>query len=93
MTYALISGINLIFQFLTVIILIDVIASWVMMANVRLPDVVFRILAVVHNIAGVVLNPIRRIIPSMGGLDLSPIIALIVLQLLQSLLVRTLRGH
>jgi YggT family protein len=93
MTFALISAINLIFQFLTIIILIDVLASWIMIGNVRLPDILFRVLEVVHNIAGVVLNPIRRIIPSMGGLDISPIIALIALQLLQSLLVKVLRGY
>lgn len=93
MNYVIVSAINLIFQFFTIIILIDVIASWIMVANVRLPDVLFRILQVVHNIAGVVLNPIRRYIPNMGGLDISPIIALIVIQLLQSLLVRALRGY
>jgi YggT family protein len=93
MNYVIVSAINLIFQFFTIIILIDVIASWIVVANVRLPDALFRILAVVHNIAGVVLNPIRRFIPSMGGFDLSPIIALIVIQLLQSLLVRALRGY
>jgi YggT family protein len=93
MNYVIINTINLIFQFLTIIILIDVIASWIMVANVRLPDVVFRLLAVVHSIAGVVLNPIRRYIPSMGGFDISPIIALIVIQLLQSLLVKALRGY
>ena len=53
----------------------------------------FRVLAVVHNIAGVVLNPIRRIIPNMGGLDISPIIALILIQVLQTALVRVLRGY
>ncbi len=93
MTYALLVVINYIFQFFSIVILIDVIASWVMMANAKLPDVVYRVLAVVHNIAGVVLNPIRRIIPSMGGLDISPIIALILIQVVQTALVRVLRGY
>jgi YggT family protein len=86
MSYALLSGINLIFKVFTIVILIDVLASWVMMANVRLPDAVFRLLEVIHNIAGVILNPIRRVIPSMGGLDISPIIALVLLQVVQQLL-------
>jgi YggT family protein len=93
MTFAIISAINLLFTVLTIVILIDVLASWIMIGNVRLPDALYRLLEVVHNIAGVVLNPIRRFIPSMGGLDISPIIALILLQVLQTLLVRVLRGY
>jgi YggT family protein len=93
MTFVLFTVINFIFQFFTIVILIDVIASWIMVANVRLPDAIFRLLAIIHNIAGIVLNPIRRVIPSMGGLDLSPIIALIVLQLLQQMFVRLVRGY
>ncbi len=93
MTFAIISAINVLFTFLTVIILIDVLASWIMVGNVRLPDALYRLLEIVHNIAGVVLNPIRRFIPSMGGLDISPIIALILLQVLQTMLVRVLRGY
>lgn len=93
MTFALISAINVLFTFLTIMILIDVLASWIMIGNIRLPDAVYRVLEVVHNIAGVVLNPIRRFIPSLGGLDISPIIALILLQVLQTMLVRVLRGY
>ncbi len=93
MTFVLITTINYIFQFLSIIILIDVIASWVAMANVRLPDAVARLLEIVHSIANVILNPIRRIIPSMGGLDLSPIIALVLIQLLQGVIVRAFRGY
>lgn len=93
MNFILISAINLIFQALTILILVDVIASWVMVANVRLPDSIFRLLATIHGIVGVVLNPIRRVIPSMGGLDLSPFIALILLSVLQRLLVGVLRGY
>lgn len=40
--------------------------------------------------ADIVLDPFRRIIPPMGGLDFSPIIALIVLQFIQFAVVRML---
>ncbi len=93
MNFVLIQVINLIFEFFSIIILIDVLASWVMVLNVRLPDAIFRLLEVVHNVAGVVLNPIRRVMPSMGGLDLSPFIALLLMGFIQQLLVRLIRGY
>jgi YggT family protein len=58
-----------------------------MMANVRMPDVVIRALQVISQITAIVLNPIRRVVPSIGGLDLSPIIALLLLDVLRRLLV------
>ena len=36
-------------------------------------------------LAEVVLSPARRVIPSAGGLDLSPIVTIVVLQLIQTL--------
>jgi YggT family protein len=79
--------INLIFQIFTALILVDVIGSWLVYSRVRLPDWLLGILQAVNSITGVVLNPIRRLIPSLGGLDLSPIIALVVLDLLRRLIV------
>ena len=90
MTYALISAINLIVQVFSILILIEVIGSWVLVANVRLPDVVLRLLQVISQITGVILNPIRKVVPPIGGLDLTPIIALLLLQLLQRALVQML---
>jgi YggT family protein len=79
--------INLIFQIFTILILVDVIGSWLVYARVRLPDWAFGILQAVNSITGVLLNPIRRVMPSLGGLDISPIIALIGLDLLRRLIV------
>ena len=90
MTYILVRAIDLIFQALIILIFVDVIASWLVYARVRLPEWLAAILQAVHNIAGVVLNPIRRLIPSLGGLDISPIIALVVLDLLRRFIVNAL---
>lgn len=87
MTLAIVSFINTVIEIFSILILVEVIASWVMMANVRLPDVVVRALQVVSQITGIVLNPIRRVVPSIGGLDLSPIIALLLLDMLRRLLI------
>ncbi len=90
MNLVLVQTINLIIEIFSILILIEVIASWVMVANVRLPDAVIRLLHTISSITGVVLNPIRRLIPSIGGLDLSPIIALLLLDMLRRLLVSLL---
>lgn len=87
MTLALVSLINTFIEIFSILILVEVIASWVMIANVRLPDIVVRALQVISQITGIVLNPIRRVVPSIGGLDLSPIIALILLDVLRRLLI------
>jgi YggT family protein len=87
MNSVLVQLINGILDIFSVLILIEVLASWVMVANVRLPDVVIRLLQTVSSITGVVLNPIRRLIPSIGGLDISPIIALLLISFLRRLLV------
>jgi YggT family protein len=89
-TYLLARVLNLIFQILTILILVDVIGSWLMFAHVRLPDWLVGILQAVNSITGVFLNPIRRLIPNLGGLDISPIIALVVLDLLRRLILGAL---
>jgi YggT family protein len=82
--------VNLIFGVFTVLIFVDVVGSWLLFARVRLPDWLTGILQAVNSITGVVLNPIRRLIPNLGGLDLSPIIALVALEVLRNLVMRLL---
>lgn len=70
-------------------ILIQVILSWVA------PGSYNPLIGLVHRIAEPVLMPARRIIPPFSGIDLSPLLALVVLQLLKILLVAPLAdfGH
>ena len=42
---------------------------------------------------GPLLKPIRRLLPPMGGIDLSPLFALLGLQVLAMLVVPLLMGH
>jgi YggT family protein len=76
--------INVLATALTVVIFVRVILSWVPM---RLP---LGIADIVFSISEAILGPIRRALPFMGGLDLSPFIALIAIQAVQSILLRLL---
>ncbi len=73
--------INLLFTLLTFAILGRAIASWF--------DPSFRssIGRFLYEVTEPVLAPIRQVIPSVGMLDLSPFIALLLIQVLQRLIV------
>ena len=62
-------------------ILIQVILSWVAPASYN------PLIGLVHKIAEPLLAPARRIIPPFSGIDISPLVILVVLQLLKILLV------
>lgn len=73
--------------FLFLIIFVEVIFSWLIafnIVNLRNP-IMSQIYTIVRNISRPMLDPIRKVIPSVGGLDLSPIAALLLLNFLQSL--------
>ena len=70
-------------------ILARVIVSWLPIG----PDSRFApIVRFIYEITEPILAPIRRLLPSMGMFDLSPMIALIIIFLIQSLLIPYLRG-
>jgi YggT family protein len=66
------------------IIIIRAILSWVN------PDPYNPIVRFLHQITEPVLNPIRRRLPFMGGVDISPIVVIFAIIFLQIFLVRTL---
>ncbi|MBF0444492.1 MAG: YggT family protein [Magnetococcales bacterium] len=68
------------------LIVIRVLLSWVN------PDPYNPIVQLLVRFTDPVLIPMRRIIPSIGGLDLSPIVALFGIQMLERFLVTLLRG-
>lgn len=65
-------------------LIISVILSWVAQGSQN-PTV-----ALVNQICEPLLSPIRRMLPSMGGLDLSPIVAFLLLNLIDMLVIRNL---
>ena len=92
MNYTLIKLVGYLFDAITLLILLDVIGSWLVTLRVRMPDWGYNTLRIVRSMADVFLGPIRRIIPSIGGLDISPIIALLLLDLVRRLVAGALLG-
>jgi YggT family protein len=66
------------------IIIIRALISWVT------PDPYNPIVRFLYQVTEPVLYPIRRRVPFMGGIDISPIVVLLIIMFLQIFLVRTL---
>ncbi|MGH2399482.1 MAG: YggT family protein [bacterium] len=79
---ALITLVDLLFQAFYILLLIRVILSWVPGIDHRHPAVQF-----VHRVTSPVLNPIRRAVPPVGGLDISPLVAILLVIVVQRLVV------
>lgn len=77
--------VNTAFNVVFWIIVLTIFLSWVPNVDWQNP-----FLRSCRTFTDAVLSPFRNIIPPVNGLDLSPIIALIVLQLVQAALVRLL---
>ena len=77
--------INVLAGALTLAIFVRVILSWI--PNARLP---FGLGEFVFGVSEPILSPIRRAMPFLGGIDFSPFIALLAIQILSGLLLRFL---
>jgi YggT family protein len=74
------------FTLLSLAILARVLLSWVRVSPYH-PAVEF-----LYRITEPILAPLRRIIPPVGMVDISPIIAMLLLQIIQQVLVAIIRG-
>lgn len=84
MTTILIWLINFIAQALIILIIVSVILSYVM-------DRYHPVRRWVDSIVDPLLMPIRRVLPPLGGLDFSPLVLILLIQLIANLIVRLLR--
>ena len=75
-------------QALTFILLIRVIMSWFVMSSRS--EAVHSIYRVFYQITEPLLAPLRRVLPPMGGFDLTPIVAFFIIQMLGLILIRVL---
>ncbi|MBI3964389.1 MAG: YggT family protein [Chloroflexi bacterium] len=80
----LVNFVNLLFTILMWAIIARSLLSWFRLA----PD--HPIIRVLDDVTEPILAPLRRVIPLVGPLDISPIVAIILLNVAQTLLVRAL---
>ena len=78
--------IDLFFTLLSLAILARVLLSWIRVSPYH-PAVEF-----LYRITEPILAPLRRVIPPVGMVDISPVIALLLLQIIQKVLVAIIRG-
>ena len=85
---ALLDVILLALHLYTWLIIASAILSWLMAFNVvnRRNDVVRDVWDFLHRVTEPVLAPIRRILPNLGGIDISPIILLLGIFFLQRII-------
>lgn len=86
MIFAILQTLSFILNIVWWIFLIMIIMSWLINFNIintrnQFVDSVWR---VINQITEPILRPIRRIVPPVGGLDLSPIIVFVIIFFLQN---------
>ena len=88
MIFAILQTLSFILNIVWWIVLIMIIMSWLISFNVinTRNQFVASIWRVLNQITEPILKPIRRVIPAMGGLDLSPLIVFVIIFFLQNLI-------
>ncbi len=88
MLIALVDIVNLLLSVVTWIIIGQVILSWLLAFNVLNPSSggVRAFLNALDRITGPLYRPIRRILPDFGGIDFSPLVILLLIQVIRKLL-------
>lgn len=74
-----------IFQFFILVVIVQVVLSYFL-------DMYHPVRQNLDRLVNPFLNPIRRFIPPVGGLDFSPIVLIIILQIVSALIVNILRA-
>ncbi len=77
------------------VLIASAVLSWLVAFNVVNPrsSVVSQIGEFLYRITEPALRPIRRILPNLGGIDISPVILIIGLMFLQQLVHNVFRGY
>ncbi|HWI88630.1 MAG TPA: YggT family protein [Sphingomicrobium sp.] len=88
MLFALVDIAKLLLTILTWVIIVQVILSWLLAFNVLNihSGGVRAFIVALDRLTAPLYRPIRRILPDFGGIDFSPLVVLILIQVLQKLL-------
>jgi YggT family protein len=80
--------INTVIQIYIFVLIVQVVMSWLIAFNVvnTRNRFVFMVADISYKLTEPALRPIRRILPSFGGIDLSPVVLILLLGFLQRLL-------
>ncbi|MFQ5895962.1 MAG: YggT family protein [Nitrospinota bacterium] len=84
--WAVAQVLNIVLYLYMWVIIIRALVSWVS------PDPYNPIVQFLYRVTEPVLAPIRQRIPFLGGIDISPLVALLLILFLQAFLVESLRG-
>lgn len=87
MGYFLTQFVSLLFNILIFAILIDALISWFPIA----PD--SPIVRILDDVTEPILAPLRRVVPRLGMFDITPIVAMFLLEILQSVIVSGLSTY
>ena len=79
--------VNILFQGLMLAVVGRSLLSWF---PIRPGNPFFALAVILNQVTEPILGPLRRIIPTIGNIDISPIVALLILQFLQGVLVQAL---
>ena len=79
--------VNSLFNFYSILIIVWCFMSWF---PIREGSLVYDIAMAINSLVSPYMNLFRRFIPPLGGIDFSPILAILVLNIVQGWIVRTL---
>lgn len=80
------SFVNLLFWALRLAILMRVLLSWIR------PNPYNPLVQAIYQITEPIMGPLRRIIPPLGMMDITPMVALIILQIVQEIVLSAIRS-
>ena len=90
----LITVINLAFELYVWVIIVSVVMSWLIAFNVvnQHSPAVRTVQRICWQLTEPLMRPVRRALPDLGGLDISPIVVLLGLQVVHIVIIRLLTG-
>ena len=89
MSNPVLSAVQVLFRLLFILILTRAVLSWIRPS--RFSRSWYELERFIHLTTEPILAPIRRIMPPMAGLDLTPVVAIILLGIVENLVVSLLR--